>query len=68
MPKLLFIIFFSIYTVSVNSQSRKFYTIKDDNSYDKIVFKVQAESGNYKIKPSNRTTLLTFLVHQIMII
>ena len=58
MPKLLFIIFFSIYTISVNSQSRKFYTIKDDNSYDKIVFKVKAESGNYKIKPSNRTNVI----------
>ena len=58
MPKLLFIVFFLIYTVSVNSQSRKFYTIKDDNSYDKIVFKVKAESGNYKIKPSNRTNVI----------
>ena len=58
MSKLLFIISFLIYTVSVNSQSRKFYTIKDDNSYDKIVFKVKAESGSYKIKPSNRTNII----------
>ena len=58
MPKLLFIIFFLIYSVSVSSQSRKFYTIKDDNSYDKIIFRVKAESGNYKIRPSNRSNVI----------
>ena len=58
MPKLLFIIFFLIYSVSVSSQSRKFYTIKDDNSYDKIIFRVKAESGNYKIRPSSRSNVI----------
>tara|TARA_B100001996_G_scaffold247820_1_gene192013 strand:+ start:455 stop:1321 length:867 start_codon:yes stop_codon:yes gene_type:complete len=58
MPKLLFIIFFLIYYIPAKSQSRKFYTIKDDNSYEKIIFKVKAETGNYKIRPSNRSNVI----------
>jgi len=54
MPKLLFTILYILLALEVKAQSRKFYTIKNDNSYDKIIFKVQAQSGNYKIIPSKR--------------
>ena len=58
MPKLLFIIFLTLFSITVSSQSKKFYTIKDDNSYDKIVFKVKAQTGKYKITPSNRSNVI----------
>ena len=54
MPKLIFFICFFFLFISVDAQKRKFYTIKNDNSYDKIIFKVKAQSGNYKIIPSRR--------------
>ena len=58
MPKLIFFISFLFISVTINSQSRKFYTIKDDNTYDKIVFRVKAETGKYKIIPSKRPNVI----------
>ena len=58
MPKLILFISFLFFSVTINSQSRKFYTIKDDNTYDKIVFRVKAETGKYKIIPSKRPNVI----------
>ena len=58
MPKLLLIIFLTLFSITVSSQSKKFYTIKDDNSYDKIIFKVKAQTGKYKITPSSRSNVI----------
>ena len=58
MPKLLLIIFLTLFSITVSSQSKKFYTIKDDNSYDKIIFKVKAQTGKYKITPSSRSNII----------
>ena len=58
MPKLIINIILFLLVLSTNAQSRKFYTIKNDNTYDKIILKVKAQSGNYKIIPSKRNNTI----------